>query len=302
MRLRRSVTCCDPSYLGVVPANQPRLQGQPESSICMQPLRNTMQPLCRSLVVAKCLGATGDSNSAGDASAGAVPRILPCFCAGVGAALRRRRCAEHGALDRCQFPWSAAAPWDVTSRTAGWIAAAFQRSCWAEPCWMEALEVELCHSCYRLSQRRGLGSVAARFRRHEEVHTMPSPVMTMMLLGQASPVIFSSSKTLNSDITCRLEHTLQPRIPNSHIPMICLFRSREASREDLRPPRTVTHEWPASKTGCQILFQCCYLTLGICSLVHVVRAWGSAPLFLPLALGMCHVFSTCRCWERGYGY
>ncbi|CAE7216795.1 unnamed protein product [Symbiodinium sp. CCMP2592] len=45
----------------------------------------------------------------------------------------------------------------------------------------------------------------------------PQSDMTMMLSGQASSVIFSSSKTGNSDITCRLEHAMQPRIPNSQI-------------------------------------------------------------------------------------
>ena len=44
--------------------------------------------------------------------------------------------------------------------------------------------------------------------------------MTMMLLGQASSVIFSSSKTGNSDM-CRLEHTPQHRIPHSQISDDC---------------------------------------------------------------------------------
>ena len=37
----------------------------------------TTKHFCRSLLVAKCLGATGDSSSAGSTSSGAIRRILP---------------------------------------------------------------------------------------------------------------------------------------------------------------------------------------------------------------------------------
>ena len=170
------------------PATTPRPAG--EFNLYATSVRNHYAAsLCRSLVVAKCLGVTGESNSAGGASAGAVPRILPCFRAVVGAVLRRRRCVEHGALDRFQFQWSAAAPWDVTSRTAGCSLTQFCSSQMRESGGWR-------HSSSSISSfatvataypsARGLGAVAfflgrnsSRFRRHEEVHailrnTLPS--------------------------------------------------------------------------------------------------------------------------------
>ena len=179
-----------PILPGVVPVNQPRLQGQPESSVCLQPVyATTTQHLFAGLSSWPSVWVSQVSPTVPAVPVQVPsPRILPCFRAVVGAVLRRRRCVEHGALDRFQFQWSAAAPWDVTLRTAGRSLTQFCSSQMRESGgWRHSSSsISSFATVATAYPARGLGAVAfflgrnsSRFRRHEEVHailpnTLPS--------------------------------------------------------------------------------------------------------------------------------